>query len=62
MKTFEEMTLEERHAFDLQIPCPNCGVEQGKECLEFRPGVVHLGRRIKRLAIDRRPDLLDPPS
>ena len=50
------------HECDLEIPCPTegCYAAAGSEC----PGVkgVHFGRRLKRLLMQRRPDLLEEPS
>jgi len=61
MTTFEEESPEERRNNDRSIPCPECFAETGKDC-DTPSGLVHLGRRIKRLMIERRPDLLEPVS
>jgi hypothetical protein len=49
------------HAVDLQIPCParGCLVRAGKECKGLRPGIVHFGRRLKRLLAARLYDWRD---
>ena len=48
---------------DLAIPCPWCHAETGVDCTNTAPPpAVCFGRRVKALAIERRPDLLDPPS
>jgi hypothetical protein len=41
------------HKGDLTIPCPNrdCLVAVGKECKGLEKGIVHIGRRIKRLLL-----------
>lgn len=57
------------HEKDLSIPCPKCLAETGEPCRGLyhddgtrAPELVCFGRRVKRLCIDRRPDLLDPLS
>lgn len=52
---------EEQHRKDLEIPCPACHAPTGVECDE-KTRLVCFGRRVKRLVIEKRPDLLDPPS
>ncbi len=41
----------EAHRLDLELPCPGkaCLAPVGKECLGLEPGIVHIGRRVKRL-------------
>lgn len=41
----------EMHRKDLTIPCPakGCRAAAGKECKKLEPGIVHFGRRLKRL-------------
>lgn len=41
------------HAADLRIPCPQCQAAAGAECAGLSEGIIHLRRRIKRLAIKR---------
>lgn len=56
-----------RRLLDLAIPCPECHAPAETWCTGTQladdgcPG-THLPRRIKQLCIERRPDLLDPPS
>lgn len=50
------------HECDLEIPCPVCRVEASVECSPFQNKQVHFGRRLKRLVIERRPDLAEDPS
>lgn len=52
------------NARDYEIPCPDesCYAEVHEQCKGLRPGVVHLGRRIKALALERLPELLEPMS
>lgn len=34
---------------DLLFECGRCGVEVGEPCLDIEKGLVHVGRRIRRL-------------
>ena len=59
----------ERYKLDLEIPCPHCHAPAGKDCVFDKPPptssglpCVHLTRRVKALLLERRPDLLEPPS
>ncbi len=52
--------LAEMKAADLAIPCPQCLAEAGTECEVSAPAWCHFARRVKRLCIERRPDLIDP--
>lgn len=58
---FEDEPPDVRHARDRSIPCPRCFAETGHDCATTS-GLVHIERRIKRLLIERRPDLLEEPS
>lgn len=39
------------HLADLAVDCParGCGAVVGAECVGTAPGIVHFGRRLKRL-------------
>ncbi len=52
----------DRYARDLTIPCPECLEATGAPCAGPPEGIVHFGRRLKRLILERRPDLLGAPS
>ncbi len=45
---------------DLAIPCPQCLAEAGTECEVEVPAWCHFARRVKRLCMELRSDLIDP--
>jgi hypothetical protein len=40
--------IKAKHIADLAVEC-GCGAKVGHECVDTKPGIVHIGRRIKRL-------------
>lgn len=59
---WEALTLEEKHKLDLEIPCLECHAAEGNECIGLSHGIVHFSRRVKRVALLLRPELVDPFS
>lgn len=45
-KAFSKLT---EHEKDLLVPCPTCKVDEMEECRDANRGVVHFGRRLKRM-------------
>lgn len=45
------------YRLDLATACPakGCLAPVGRECKKLSPGIVHFGRRMKRLLIEKKP-------
>lgn len=48
------VTKKQEHQLDIAVQCPakKCLAKSGKECKSLNVGIVHFGRRLKRLMVE----------